>query len=264
MVLRPRFVSGAALAASRQLTTRSAVLIPRHDLSMAVTKPLRLPSTTIQRYASSAASTSCSTPLASAQREPEPEPEPEAEPEPEPEPEPANQSTSARLKAMFKKYGWYSLGIYLALGLVDCGLVFIGVHALGAERISPVFDRAVYWYRVKRHGEDEAARMKDLDVQKKMDEAEQDRNNKEAGIRTGSSWGPSKAVWAEFALAYAIHKTALLPVRAGLTVAWTPKFVAWLTRRGWVGKGGLTRAATHAQGKVRNASDRVKERVKRQ
>ena len=51
----------------------------------------------------------------------------------------------------------------------------------------------------------------------------------------GGGYG-SKAMWAEVALAYALHKTALLPVRAGLTVAVTPRLVGWLAARGWVGK----------------------------
>ncbi|MGF2043774.1 FAM210A/B-like domain-containing protein, partial [Staphylococcus aureus] len=37
----------------------------------------------------------------------------------------------------------------------------------------------------------------------------------------------------EFVLAYAIHKTLLLPLRAGITIAITPAFVRWLVRRGW-------------------------------
>lgn len=48
-------------------------------------------------------------------------------------------------------------------------------------------------------------------------------------------WWNNKQLWAEAALAYPIHKILLLPVRAGLTVAWTPKVVRWLRRRGWIG-----------------------------
>ena len=48
-------------------------------------------------------------------------------------------------------------------------------------------------------------------------------------------WG-SRTFWAEVVLAYGIHKTLLLPLRAGLTAAWTPKMVNWLTKNGWIGK----------------------------
>ncbi|WVF67808.1 hypothetical protein IAT40_002569 [Kwoniella sp. CBS 6097] len=186
--------------------------------------------------------------------------------------EPTPNTASGRLKAMFKKYGWYSLGMYLVLGFVDCGLVLLAVHTLGADKIEPVFDGVIGWYRTQRYGAEEAEKMKIESIERKAKEAEEAQRQKELNVAQGKSnegksgWNfkLSKTFWAELALAYAIHKTALLPVRAALTVAWTPKFVAWLTRRGWVGKGGLTRAANHAQDKVRTASDRVKERVKRQ
>jgi hypothetical protein len=82
-------------------------------------------------------------------------------------------------------------------------------------------------------------------------------------------------------LAYTIHKTLFLPVRVGLTAAWTPKLVKWLTLRGWIGKvslssavisppkpllilrltfqGGMGRAAARAQEKVKDAQAKVKE-----
>ena len=38
----------------------------------------------------------------------------------------------------------------------------------------------------------------------------------------------------EFVLAFAIHKTIMLPVRAGITLMITPPIVRWLVKRGWV------------------------------
>ncbi|WVQ63460.1 uncharacterized protein L199_001613 [Kwoniella botswanensis] len=185
----------------------------------------------------------------------------EAESEPS-EPSPNPSSVTARLKLLFKKYGWYALGIYTILSTIDCSLTFIAVHTLGAEKIEPIFDSVIQFYRVKRYGEEEADNLKKVDEEKKAEELEKSRMEGAADKEKNKWFG--KTFWAELALAYAIHKTLLLPVRAGLTVAWTPKIVNWLASRGWVGKGGLTRAATHAQGKVKDASERVKDRVKRQ
>ncbi|WWD20915.1 hypothetical protein CI109_105393 [Kwoniella shandongensis] len=200
------------------------------------------------------------------------------DPDPEPEPEP-NASAYTRFKALSKKYGWWAVGVYFALSTLDFSLCFIMVHSVGAERIEPLYDAGKHYYRVKRYGEEEADRLKVEDEEKREEEqrileqenivnGQEGKKQKKSG---GSGGIMGKTFWAEVVLAYTIHKTALLPFRAGLTVAWTPKLVGWLTRRGWVGKGGLTRAASHAQGKVRDASDRVKvasdrvkERVKRQ
>ncbi|WWC64971.1 uncharacterized protein I303_107585 [Kwoniella dejecticola CBS 10117] len=169
-------------------------------------------------------------------------------------------SVTQRLKILFKKYGWYALGIYTFLSTIDCSLTFLAVHALGAERIKPLFDGVIHFYRVRRYGDEEAENLRIEDENQRIKELEEANSNAK---EEKAQWF-SKTFWAELALAYAIHKTLLLPVRAGFTVAWTPKIVNWLASRGWVGKGGLTRAATHAQGKVKNASDRVKDRVKKQ
>nr|XP_019050915.1 hypothetical protein I302_01358 [Kwoniella bestiolae CBS 10118]OCF29845.1 hypothetical protein I302_01358 [Kwoniella bestiolae CBS 10118] len=152
----------------------------------------------------------------------------------------SNQSESepsgvtGKLKLLFKKYGWYALGIYTLLSTVDCSLTFIAVHTLGAEKIEPIFDGVIQFYRVRRYGEDEAENMKKIDEEKKEQEIE--RAKLDGSVEKEKNKWFGKTFWAELALAYAIHKTLLLPVRAGLTVAWTPKIVNWLTSRGWVGK----------------------------
>lgn len=104
---------------------------------------------------------------------------------------------------------------------------------------------------MQRYGEDETRRLEEEDERKKVeveaeklkDEAESGKVNGKGKGKGNGGWG-SRTFWAEVALAYAIHKTALLPVRAGLTVAWTPKVVEWLAARGWVGKVSLNCAST--------------------
>ncbi|WVN86062.1 uncharacterized protein L203_101220 [Cryptococcus depauperatus CBS 7841] len=165
----------------------------------------------------------------------------------------------ARFKVLTKKYGYWAIGMYLFLSTIDFSFCFILVHSLGAERIAPMMDSAKELYRSKRYGKEEAERMKIEDQARRKEEEEAE---KRQGKKNNGSWF-GKTFWAEAVLAYTLHKTALLPIRAGLTVAWTPKFVGWLTKRGWVGKGGLTRAASHAQTKVKATSERMKNRVKR-
>ncbi|WVQ86203.1 hypothetical protein IAT38_008371 [Cryptococcus sp. DSM 104549] len=181
-------------------------------------------------------------------------------------PEPEPKSAYARFKALTKKYGSWAIGMYFFLSTIDFTLTFLLVHSLGAERIEPVVDKAKGWYRTQRYGEEEAARRGEVDRKERREKKEEAEREEREGRKKEKGWaermGP--AFWAEVAVAYTIHKTALLPLRAGFTVAWTPKLVEWLTKRGWVGKGGLTRAATHAGGKVRTASDRMKDRVKRE
>ncbi|KAK4688316.1 N-terminal acetyltransferase 2, partial [Tremellales sp. Uapishka_1] len=187
---------------------------------------------------------------------------------PEPEPDaPASASVTAKLRALMKKYGKYAIVMYTALSLVDFSLCFLAVHSIGADKIEPYISSGFHFYRVKRYGEEGAERIESAEKKEKEEKLAQEREAdalltpEERKRKKNSGWG-SRALWAEIALAYGIHKTALLPFRAGLTVAWTPKVVAWLTARGWVGKGGATRAATHAGEKMRDASTHAGERVR--
>lgn len=146
------------------------------------------------------------------------------------EPEPTG--AYARFKLLAKKYGWYAFGMYWILSTVDFTLSFLVVHSLGAERIEPVISSSLHTYRVWRHGEEETKELEEGDRQRREEVKAEE---KKGG---GGYWG-SRMFWAEALLAYTIHKTALLPFRAGLTVAWTPKVVKWLRARGWAGKVGL-------------------------
>ncbi len=175
-----------------------------------------------------------------------PNPNPNSNPKPEPDPEPEPSGAYAKFKALSKKYGWYAIIMYFLLSTVDFSLCFLTVHSIGAEKIEPLLNAGVHQYRLIRHGESRTAELEEEDRRHKAQEAEAERKEREIELRDEKKGNPSKmkngfasrALWAEIALAYAIHKTALLPFRAGLTVAWTPKVVAWLTKRGWVGKVG--------------------------
>lgn len=147
---------------------------------------------------------------------------------------PPPKSAYARFKLLTKKYGWYALGMYTLLSTIDFSLTFLMVHALGVERIEPLWTKLLYKYRVIRHGEEEAIKLQNETVKERAEDKKKEEEERAKGVKKGY-WG-SRTFWAEAVLAYGIHKTALLPFRAGLTVAWTPKVVNWLASRGWIGK----------------------------
>jgi len=66
----------------------------------------------------------------------------------------------------------------------------------------------------------------------------------------------SESLWAMIVLAYSVHKTLFLPLRAGLTLTITPRLVKWLNSRGWGGSAGALRAAAQMKDKMRRKVDR--------
>ncbi len=51
--------------------------------------------------------------------------------------------------------------------------------------------------------------------------------------RAQASSGGQEGFYAMLVLAYTVHKTLFMPIRLGLTAAFTPKIVGWLSARGW-------------------------------
>jgi hypothetical protein len=139
-----------------------------------------------------------------------------------------------------RKYGRHALVVYLLLSAVDLSIAFGLVHTVGADKISIAKDWIEDRWASATHGAVEAEKIRiereDQERTERVHRAEAEEDALKRGNKRGGLGSP--LFWAEFALAYTIHKTAFLPVRVGLTVAWTPKVVAWLTRRGWIGKVG--------------------------
>lgn len=150
---------------------------------------------------------------------------------------PPNASAYTRFKLLAKKYGWYAFGMYWTLSIVDFTLTYIVVHSVGSERIEPLIGGSLHTYRTWRHGEEGTRQLEEED-HRRREEAKAELANGNGDGKKKSGYIGSRMFWAEVALAYTIHKIALLPVRAALTVAWTPKVVRWLQARGWAGKVG--------------------------
>ncbi|KDQ21687.1 hypothetical protein BOTBODRAFT_26116 [Botryobasidium botryosum FD-172 SS1] len=154
-------------------------------------------------------------------------------------PPPDPTTFSGRLKVLIKSYGWYALGVYLFFSALDFSFVFATVSFFGAAQVNQATAalRGMISEILHRPAPEIPP----------------------AGPGDGSdapSQNGSESLWAMIVLSYAIHKTLLLPVRVGLTAAFTPRLVRWLTSRGWTGAAGTRRAAEHMRNKVRNRTGR--------
>ncbi|KAJ2913237.1 hypothetical protein MD484_g7163, partial [Candolleomyces efflorescens] len=159
-------------------------------------------------------------------------------PPPTPTALPANASLSQKLKHLIKSYGWYALGVYIVLSTLDFGVAFVGVNLLGAEYVSHAVATVKATVMDALHS---------TPAEPGLDEMEPARAVGQAG---------QEGLYAMLVLAYGIHKTLFLPVRVGLTAAFTPKLVQWLTRRGWVGGDGARRAAQEVRERLRERRNR--------
>lgn len=129
--------------------------------------------------------------------------------------------------------------MYMVITVLDFGVAFVGINLLGAEYVSGI--AAAVKSSV-------ASVIYSKPAEPGMDEIESPTNT-----ATGSG---QEGLYAMLVLAYTIHKTLFLPVRVGLTAAFTPKLVGWLTRRGWAGGAGTRRAASEMRERLRERTGR--------
>ncbi|KAF5314745.1 hypothetical protein D9611_007078 [Ephemerocybe angulata] len=174
---------------------------------------------------------------------------------------PPNAPLSQRMKHLIKVYGWYAVGVYFTIGLVDFGVAFLGVNLVGAEHaarlagvVKGAFKDAVG--RVKHalgwgvvEGGAEAASGGTVES-----EAADEMGLVTRVLRTVFKGRDTEALYTMLVLAFGIHKTVFWPVRIGLTAGLTPRLVRWLTRRGWAGGEGTKRAAVEMRDKLRRKS----------
>jgi hypothetical protein len=146
---------------------------------------------------------------------------------------PPNPTLSQRLKQLIKSYGWYALGVYLLVSALDFGVAFVGINLLGAEYVS----------RVAASAKSMVTNLISKPAEPGLDEVEVTKNLQSTEGHEG--------LYAMLVLAYTVHKTLFLPVRIGLTAAFTPRLVAWLSRKGWAGGAGTKRAAQEMREKFR-------------
>jgi hypothetical protein len=143
------------------------------------------------------------------------------------------------LKHLIKSYGWYALGVYLVISALDFGVAFVGVNLLGAEYVSQAVAAIKGMVADTLHSRP----------------AEPGRDEMEP-IHNAQTKGGQEGLYAMIVLAYTIHKTLFLPVRVGLTAAFTPRLVRWLGNRGWAGGAGTRRAAHEMRERIRERTNR--------
>lgn len=142
-----------------------------------------------------------------------------------------SQSLSQRLKMLMKLYGWYTVGVYFAISVIDITVAFAGVNLLGAEYVSSIAASAKAWLLSLAYARP----------------PEPGRDEIEEVPRNGGQEG----LYAMLVLAYTIHKTLFLPIRIGCTAAFTPRLVNWLRARGWAGGPGTRRAVQEMKDRLR-------------
>lgn len=137
---------------------------------------------------------------------------------------PPTGSLRQRLRTIMRRYGWWALGIYFLMSIIDCGLTFAAIHFYGGDNVRELERVVRDWVGLAKKEEEPAEQSPDTEKARKLVAAEDQPTEWDEMIARLST---------EFVLAYGIHKTILLPVRAGVTAAITPAVVRWLIRRGW-------------------------------
>lgn len=147
---------------------------------------------------------------------------------------------SQRLRHLIKSYGWYALGVYTVLTVLDFGVAFAGINIIGAEKVSHYTHIIKDWFTGL--------------VFNNPTPPEPGRDEMDS-IDANANKGGREGLYAMLILAYTVHKTLFLPIRVGLTAAITPRLVGWLRARGWAGGAGTMRAAREMRERVRHRRD---------
>ncbi|WFC98616.1 DUF1279 super [Malassezia yamatoensis] len=130
-----------------------------------------------------------------------------------------------RLRDIMRRYGWWALGIYLAIGLVDLSVALAAVHYYGGDRVQEIERVVRGWVGLSKKEEEEMLQQpSDSDKTRPLIAVQKDSSDMQKLLAQLST---------ELVLAYGIHKTLLLPPRAAITAAITPSVVRWFVRRGW-------------------------------
>ncbi|QIW97903.1 hypothetical protein AMS68_003421 [Peltaster fructicola] len=145
-----------------------------------------------------------------------------------------------KLKELFKKYGYLSVGVYLALSALDFPFCFLAVRLAGPERIGQLENRilstispytAPVWHFIEpvagpvvHASKAVLARMwRGIVITAGYTPSDGEHSEKNGAA----------SIWTQLAIAYGIHKTLLIFLRVPLTAALTPRIARSLQKRGW-------------------------------
>ncbi|WFD33889.1 DUF1279 super [Malassezia cuniculi] len=136
---------------------------------------------------------------------------------------PKKPSFMERFRTIMRNYGWWALGVYMIMSGIDLTFAFICVHFAGGEHIKELEHKARKIFGVSKKEVKEASGPDDSDLKTFLRFLAKDKETEELIAQLTT----------EFIIAFGIHKTLFLPVRAGITAAITPRLVRWLIRKGW-------------------------------
>jgi len=145
-------------------------------------------------------------------------------------PLPEDATLTQKLKFLIKRYGWYALGVYIFFSTLDFSITFLAINYLGSAYVTRITNSI-------------KTALPAIFATPDPEAPEQE-----------TSHSGREDLYAMLFLAYTIHKTLLLPFRVGMTAFFTPRFVGWLGKRGWVGTSGARRAAQEMRTKMRRGS----------
>jgi len=149
--------------------------------------------------------------------------------------EPPPGSLTERLKTLVKRYGWYAVGVYFVVSVVDFAIAFAGINLLGADYVSSVAASAKAWVLGLVYSRPPEPGREEIET-----------------VSGNVTQRGQEGLYAMLVLAYTVHKTLFLPVRIGFTAAFTPRIVNWLRARGWAGGEGARRAMQEMKERLRN------------
>jgi len=128
--------------------------------------------------------------------------------------------------------------MYMLISAIDFGVAFAAVNLIGAEHVSRVAasaKKSVY----------------ELFSSRPLEPGREEMDSAVAHSQPDGREG----LYAMIVLAWTIHKTLFMPIRVGLTAAFTPRVVNWLRSRGWAGSQGTRRAADELRQRIRRDRD---------
>ena len=128
-----------------------------------------------------------------------------------------------RFRAIMRNYGWWALGVYMIMSGVDMTFAFVCVHFAGGDKVKELENKARQAFGISKKDMKQPSGSDDSDAKSFLQVIAADKETKELIAQLTT----------EFVIAFGIHKTLFLPVRAGITAAITPRLVRWLIKRGW-------------------------------
>lgn len=132
-------------------------------------------------------------------------------------------SLMERFRAIMRNYGWWALGVYMIMSGIDLSVAFICVHYAGGEYIKDLENKARELFGVSKKEIKEASAKDESPANTLLRHLAKDEATEQLIAQLTT----------EFVIAFGIHKTLFLPLRAGITALITPRLVHWLIRRGW-------------------------------